>query len=152
MRSAAILVGSVAVVCGLWLATARAGDAPPTIAIAAPSDGAVVILGNDPQRSVELELKVANFALKPQGQCGGAADCGHIHLKIDPAGDTCNAPKSPGNSTNAPTGTNRIRANFAFCPNPLGRHIVGVGLAHDDHSPVLVDGKPVTAFIVVTAQ
>lgn len=144
----------LAALCGgLAMMVADAAAAPPpTIEIAAPGDGAAVTLGGDAQRSVELEVRVGNFTLKPQGQCAGAADCGHVHLKIDPAGDSCNAPGSKGNSTNAATGTNRIRANFGFCPTPEGRHIIGVGLAHDDHSPVLVEGKPVTAFIVVTAQ
>jgi hypothetical protein len=132
-------------------AAAAAGGAP-TIAIAIPGDGATVSLGTDPEKSVEIALTVANFTIKPQGQCGGVADCGHIHLKIDPVDDSCNAPGSMGNSTNAATGTTRIKANFGYCPTPQGRHVVGVLLAHDDHSPVLVEGKPVTAVVAVTAR
>src|SRR5690242_3991571 len=109
MRSGNIMA---ALVLLLSAGTAAAGDAP-SIAIATPGDGATVSLGADPQKSVELAVTVANFTIKPQGQCGGATDCGHIHLKIDPAGDSCNAPGSQGNSTNAATGTNRIKANFA---------------------------------------
>ncbi len=90
MRSANIL----AALCGgLAMMVADAAAVPPaTIEIAAPGDGAAVTLGGDAQRSVELEVRVGNFTLKPQGQCAGAADCGHVRLKIDPAGDSCNAP------------------------------------------------------------
>jgi len=43
-----------------------------------------------------------------------------------------------------------ILAHFALCPEPRGRHIIAVALAHDDHRPCLVDGKRIAAFITVT--
>jgi hypothetical protein len=125
---------------------AAGGGAP---AIAALGDGATIGLGADPEKS--RSLTVANFTSKPQGQYRGAANCWYIHLKIDPAGDGCNAPGSPGDSTNAATGTTRIRPISATARPPKVAISWAVGLAHD-HSSVVVDGKSVTAFVVVTAQ
>ena len=43
-------------------------------------------------------------------------------------------------------------AYFGFCPTPRGEHVVVVALAKDDHSFFLVDGKPVTAIVKVSAK
>jgi hypothetical protein len=122
------------------------------VAIVSPAADSVVALGGDAQRSVDVRVAVTNFTIKPLGQCNGAANCGHVHLKIDHPSDSCNAPKSGGNSTNAETGGSVVTAHFGLCPTAAGRHIIGVALAKDDHSPVLVGGKPVVAFVPITAQ
>ena len=85
-------------------------------------------------------------------QHGGDPRCGHVHMKIDPQGDSCNLPGLPANSMNSDFGGPLIKANFGACPSPTGEHVIGVLLANDQHKPVLVDGKPVTALVKVTAR
>jgi hypothetical protein len=43
-------------------------------------------------------------------------------------------------------------ARFGRCPDPAGKHVVGILLADDHHKPILVDGKPVTALVTVTTK
>jgi hypothetical protein len=57
-------------------AGAAGGGAPARDRHRHPRDGATIGLGANPEKSVEIALTVANF--KPQRQCGGAANCGHI--------------------------------------------------------------------------
>jgi len=133
---------------------ARADDTVPvpTLAIVSPSAGAVLTLGGDAGKSVSVEIAVANFTIRPAGQCGGLANCGHVHLAIDYPGTACNAPGSGGNSTNSLTGGTTVEAHFGYCPSPAGSHVIAVALARDDHSLVLVAGKPVTAAVPVTTR
>jgi hypothetical protein len=46
--------------------------------------------------------------LVPAGECGDNLQCGHVHMKIDPAGDTCNIPGKPYNSMNSDFGGDLI--------------------------------------------
>ncbi|MGO8917643.1 MAG: hypothetical protein ACLQJR_17195 [Stellaceae bacterium] len=133
----------------------RAEDATaaaPTLAIVSPYAGATLALGDDAGRSVAVEIAVGNFTIRPAGRCAGLPQCGHVHLAIDYPGTTCNAPGSGGNSTNAGAGGTVVQAHFGYCPSPAGRHVIAVALARDDHSLVLVDGKPVTAVVAVTTR
>jgi hypothetical protein len=77
---------------------------------------------------------------------------GHFHRKIDPTVDSCNIPGRGYNSMNGDTGTQTVKARFGYCREPLDSHVIGVLLANDDHSPVLVNGKPVTALVPVTTE
>ena len=129
-----------------------AASEAPTIAIVSPAPGSAVALGDDAGKSVAVKIAVTNFTIRPVGQCAGIANCGHVHLKIDHPSDACNAPNSGGNSTNGDTGGDSIVAYFGFCPTPRGEHVVVVALAKDDHSFFLVDGKPVTAIVKVSAK
>ena len=117
----------------------------PTLEIVWPQPGSAVDLGNDPEKAIGVVVK-SNFALLPAGQCG------HVHLKIDPDGDTCNIPGKPSNSMNSDFGGDLIKARFGHCPKAAGQHVIGVLLADDHHRPVLVDGKPVTALVTVTTK
>jgi hypothetical protein len=150
------VAGMLALLLPLTATASRAEDAPaaaaPTLAIVSPAAGASLALGGDAGRSVAVEIAVSNFTIRPVGQCAGLARCGHVHLAIDYPGTTCNAPGSGGNSTNADTGGTVVQAHFGYCPSPAGRHVIVVGLAKDDHSLLLVDGKPVTAVAVVTTH
>jgi hypothetical protein len=140
----------------LGLAEARAQSVAaaevPAISIVSPAAGATVALGDDAGKTVVVKIAVTNFTIRPVGQCAGAPNCGHVHLKIDHPSDACNAPNSGGNSTNAAAGGNTIEAHFGFCPTPSGQHVIAVALAKDDHSFVLVDGKPVSAVVAVSAK
>ncbi|RUV89012.1 hypothetical protein EOA88_13580, partial [Mesorhizobium sp. M5C.F.Ca.IN.020.14.1.1] len=78
--------------------------------------------------------------------------CGHVHMKIDPAADTCNIAGKPYNSMNSDFGGDLIKARFGHCPDAAGKHVIGVLLADDHHKPILVDGKPVTALVTVTTK
>jgi hypothetical protein len=123
----------------------------PNLEIVWPQPGSAVDLGSDPEKAIGVVVK-SNFKLLPAGQCGTNRQCGHVHLKIDPDGDTCNIPGKPSNSMNSDFGGDLIKARFGHCPKPAGQHVIGVLLADDHHKPVLVDGKPVTALVAVTTK
>ena len=134
----------------LWLTTAQSQERP-TLEIVSPIAGSVVELGSDLEKAIGVVLK-SNFTLLPAGKCGGNPRCGHVHLKIDPAAETCNIPGRPYNSMNSDVGGDFIKARFGHCPDATGKHVIGVLLADDHHKPVLVDGKPVTALVTVTTK
>ena len=123
----------------------------PTLEIVWPQPGSAVELGKDPEKAIGAVVR-SNFTLLPAGQCGANRRCGHVHLKIDPDGDTCNIPGRPYNSMNSDFGGDLIKARFGHCPKAAGQHVIGVLLADDHHRPVLVYGKPVTALVTVTAK
>lgn len=124
---------------------------PATLDIVWPPEGAVVPLGTDPDRSVGVVVR-SNFKLRAAGQCGDDPRCGHIHMKIDPDGDSCNLPGRAYNSMNSDFGGDLVKARFGPCPSPAGTHVIGVLLADDKHRPILVDGKPVTRLVEVTTR
>ncbi|WP_207480944.1 hypothetical protein [Arenibaculum pallidiluteum] len=134
----------------LAISPARAGDLP-SLTVSWPKDGTEVILGDDPERAIGVVVK-SSFALKPAGQCGTDLQCGHLHLKIDPQGDSCNIPGRPYNSMNSDLGGEVIKARFGHCGTATGPHVIGILLADDQHRPVLVDGKPVTALVRVVTR
>lgn len=134
----------------LSLTAANAQDRP-TLEIVWPHAGAVIELGSDPEKAIGVVVK-SNFELFPELQCGENQQCGHVHMKIDPVGDTCDIPGRPYNSMNSDFGGDLIKARFGHCPDPLGTHVIGVLLADDHHNPILVDGKPVTALVTVTTK
>ncbi|MDQ0589206.1 hypothetical protein [Variovorax paradoxus] len=135
----------------LWVCAASAQEPAATLQIAWPPEGAVIPLGGDAERSVGVVVQ-SNFKLLPAGQCGSDTRCGHIHMKIDPEGDSCNLPGRPYNSMNSDFGGDLIKARFGPCPSPVGSHVVGVLLADDHHKPILVNGKPVTALVKVSTR
>lgn len=135
----------------LWACTALAQEPTPTLQIVWPPEGAAVQLGTDPERAVGVVVQ-SNFKLLPAGQCGSDTRCGHIHMKIDPEGDSCNLPGRPYNSMNSDFGGDLIKARFGPCPSPVGSHVIGVLLADDHHKPILVNGKPVTALVKVSTR
>lgn len=132
------------------LAQAQAQEAP-RLDIVWPKPGAVIELGDDPEAAIGVIAR-STFELLPAGQCGENPRCGHLHMKIDPEGDSCNIPGRPYNSMNSDFGGDLIKARFGHCPNPTGRHVIGILLADDRHQPILVDGKPVTALVEVTTK
>jgi hypothetical protein len=134
----------------LSLATATAQDRP-TLEIVWPQAGAVIELGNDTEKAVGVVVK-SNFEFFPASQCKENRRCGHIHMKIDPKGDSCNIPGRPYNSMNSDFGGDLIKARFGHCPDALGTHVIGILLADDNHQPVIVDGKPITALVTVTTK
>jgi len=149
-----LLIVPMALLFSSPLALAQSATAEPpaaTLDIAWPADGAVIPLGQDPERSIGIVVR-SNFKLRPAGQCGADPHCGHIHLKIDPDGDTCNLPGRPYNSMNSDFGGDLVKARFGPCPSPVGTHVIGVLLADDHHRPVLVNGKPVTRLVTVTTR
>jgi hypothetical protein len=135
----------------LWAGAASAQESAPTLQIVWPPEGAVVQLGSDAERSIGVVVQ-SNYRLLAAGQCGGDKRCGHIHMKIDPEGDSCNLPGRSYNSMNSDFGGELIKARFGPCPSPTGEHVIGILLADDQHKPVLVDGKPVTRLVKVTTR
>lgn len=123
----------------------------PTLRIVWPPEGATIPLASNPERSIGVVVE-SNFRLMPSGSCGDDPRCGHVHMKLDPQGDSCNIPGRAYNSMNSDTGGDLIKARFGHCPSPTGAHVIGVLLANDHHQPVLIDGKPITALVSVTTQ
>lgn len=123
----------------------------PTLQFVWPPEGAVIQLGTDPERAIGVVVQ-SNYALRAAGQCGGDARCGHIHMRIDPEGDSCNLPGRPYNSMNSDFGGELVKARFGACPSPTGRHVIGILLADDHHQPILVDGKPLLRYVTVTTR
>lgn len=142
----AILAGIMA----LAGTTALAEDAP-TLRITWPPESAAIPLAGDPEGAIGVVVE-SNFRLLPAGSCDDDPRCGHVHMKIDPDGESCNIPGRAYNSMNSDTGGTLIIARFGHCPEPAGEHVIGVLLADDRHQPVLVDGKPVTALVPVTTR
>jgi hypothetical protein len=157
----------------LWFGTALLASAPaqaadvPSIRIVSPADGATLVLGDDPARSVNVEIALTNFASKKLGTCGEMPNCGHVHLLIDPPksfytdltiapvgapspGSTCDDKHFPANNQNAVSAATVIPAHFGNCPVPAGRHVIAVALGGDNHTPIAVGGKPVIFVIHVT--
>lgn len=132
------------------MAGAHAQQAP-VLEILWPPEGAVIELGSDADQAIGVVVR-SNFALVPAGLCGDNAECGHIHMKIDPDGETCNIPGRAYNSMNSDFGGDLIKARFGHCPNSTGTHVIGILLADQDHAPILIDGKPITALVTVTTK
>jgi hypothetical protein len=116
-----------------------------------PTETMIVPLGADTDRVIGVVVR-SNFTLRPAGHCGTEPRCGHIHMKIDPDGNTCNIPGRPYNSMNSDVGGDLISARFGHCPTATGQHVIGVLLADDNHRPILVNGLPVTALVRVTTR
>jgi hypothetical protein len=135
-----------------WLGSLpAAAQEPAKLEIVWPAEGVVVPLGSDPERAVGVVVR-SNFTLRPAGKCGDEPRCGHIHMKLDPQGDSCNIPGRPYNSMNSDFGGDLIKAKFGHCPVATGQHLIGILLADDHHRPVLVNGQPVTALVHVTTH
>ena len=132
----------------LTAALAESGDTS-AIRIIAPVDNAIVALADNPQKTLDIAFATSGFVVRPHGQCEGIPNCGHVHVQIDPENAPCNYQGKPGNNTNAATGGDHIIALFALCATPTGPHTLTVSLANDNHSPVLVNGKPATSTIHV---
>jgi predicted membrane protein DUF2306 len=121
----------------------------PTLQVVWPTAHSVIAIGDDLEKSIGVVVS-SNFKLLAAGQCGEDKRCGHVHMRIDPDGNTCNIPGRPYNSMNSDFGGDLIKARFGHCPSPIGIHVIGILLADDRHQPIVVDGKPVTAFVTVT--
>jgi hypothetical protein len=135
----------------LTAVTAAVAQDKPTLDIGWPKAHSVIVLGDDADQSIGVVVR-SNFKLLAAGQCGDDKRCGHVHMRIDPDGDTCNIPGRPYNSMNSDFGGDLIKARFGHCPSPIGTHIIGILLADDHHRPIVVDGKPVTALVTVTTK
>lgn len=134
----------------LSVATATANDTP-TLEIVWPPANSAIELGTDPEMAIGIVVK-SNFKLMPAGACKGDNRCGHIHMKIDPDGTTCDIPGRNYNSMNSDFGGDLVKARFGHCHSPEGQHVIGVLLANDHHQPILVDGRPVTAVVTVRTR
>ena len=132
--------------CLLLPALPVLADEAPSLDIVWPPAGAEIPLGDDPEGRIGVVV-TSNFRLMPAGSCGEDARCGHVHMRIDPEGDSCNIPGKTYNSMNSDFGGPLIVARFGHCSEPKGAHVIGILLADDFHQPILVDGQPVTALV-----
>jgi hypothetical protein len=115
------------------------GGSNASVSITAPLSGASVTLGTDTAKSVPVSFTLSNFMLKAPGTCGGAANCGHLHLVIDDYASPCNTSSGPGNekynvqvTTGSPTS-----AQFAICGGTAaGSHTITLEVHDDVHADV----------------
>ena len=118
----------------------------PTITITDPKAGAMVTLGADASKSVNVAFTSTNFVLKAPGMCAGAAGCGHVHELIDMA--ACNDTGGGFPYNNAATASPAV-AKFALCATPTGQHTISLELHNDDHSAL---SPPVSASVAVVTK
>ncbi|WP_018632306.1 hypothetical protein [Neomegalonema perideroedes] len=135
----------------LTAAAPAQAEEPPILEVVWPPAGSTVEIGSDPLGVVGVVVR-SNFRLMPAGSCGEDARCGHVHMRIDPDGDSCNLPGRSYNSMNSDFGGDLIKANLGACAEPKGPHVIGVLLADDHHQPVLLEGRPVTALVPIVVK
>src|SRR5947199_8325128 len=104
----------------------------PTLEIVWPRSGSSIALGQDKEGSIGVVVR-SNFRLLAAGACAEDRRCGHVHMKIDPDGDSCNAPGKPYNSMNSVFGGDLIKATFGYCTTSAGKHVISIFLADDPH-------------------
>ena len=122
------------------------GDVP-TIAIVTPANGATVTLGTDVDKSVPVVFTTTYFTMKPPGDCGSLANCGHIHVSID--GDDCTPSGEAYNNAGA---SSPINARFALCPLATGAHEILLDLHTDSHAAILHNNVAIQSKVNVTTQ
>ena len=114
------------------------GGSNASVMITAPQSGASVALGTDTAKSVPVSFTLSNFTLKAPGTCGGAANCGHLHLVIDDYTSPCDPLAGVGNekyNVQVITGTT-TSAQFATCGAPAGSHTITLEVHDDAHADV----------------
>jgi hypothetical protein len=138
---------------------------PPTVAITAPADGAVVTLDfATGDTNIQGTVATTNFKVVPVGQPGD----GQVWIIVD--GPQCNTHSDlgvllpynttvPSTEPSGPMDGKSFGAGVDYCFNgPLsdihiaGAHQITAELHRSDGSPVQVDGKTVSASIGVTVQ
>jgi hypothetical protein len=117
------------------------GSGMPSIVVTSPMQGAMVMA--DGAHHVSVSFTVANFTLQPEGNCGGAPNCGHVDLTID--GALCGSPYNTVASSSPAT------ADFSRCPSTMqtGMHTIQLELRDDNFQPLT---PPATAYVMVTVM
>jgi hypothetical protein len=113
------------------------GASNASVMITAPLSGSVA-LGTDSAKSVPVSFTLSGFTLKAPGTCGGAANCGHLHLVIDSYTSSCNTAPGVGSemyNVQVTTGT-ATSAQFATCGAPAGSHTITLEVHDDAHADV----------------
>lgn len=146
--------------CGMLLFACdeipRAGDdagvvepgSPAILRITSPTSGADVQLDGTPERQIQIQFTVEQFALRQPGSCGTDADCGHVHVRVD-ANECDDRPDDYNNlAISSPA-----YAKLAFCAKAEGIHNVTLELHRDDHRIVKSpSGAHVSDTITVNAK
>ena len=114
------------------------GGSNASVSITAPASGASVALGTDSAKSVPVSFTLSGFTLKAPGTCGGAANCGHLHLVIDDYTSPCNPLPGVGNEKYnvQVTAGSPTSAQFATCGAPAGSHTITLEVHDDAHADV----------------
>jgi hypothetical protein len=115
------------------------GGSNASVMITAPQSGASVALGTDTAKSVPVNFTLNNFTLMAQGHCGGAANCGHLHLVIDNYTSPCDTLTGPGSEKYNVEITSGITtsAQFASCGSTAaGSHTITLEVHDDAHADV----------------
>jgi hypothetical protein len=115
------------------------GGSNASVVITAPASGASVTMGTDSLKSVPVSFMLSNFTLAAPGTCGGAANCGHLHLVIDGYTSPCNPLAGVGSEKyNAQVTTGATTsAQFASCGGTAaGSHTLTLEVHDDAHGDV----------------
>jgi len=115
------------------------GGSNASVTITSPQSGASVALGTDSLQSVPVSFTLSNFTLKAPGTCGGAANCGHLHLVIDSYTSPCNTAAGVGSEKYNVQVTTGITtsAQFASCGSTAaGPHTLTLEVHDDAHGDV----------------
>jgi hypothetical protein len=114
------------------------GGSNASVAITAPQAGSVA-LGTDSLKSVPVSFTLSNFTLAAPGTCGGAANCGHLHLVIDDYSSACDPLAGVGTekyNVQVITGAT-TSAQFASCGGTAaGSHTLTLEVHDDAHGDV----------------
>jgi|ERR1700674_1199957 hypothetical protein len=135
------LDGKFAIVSLLYVAACggSSSGSMASVQITSPQAGASVALGTDTAQSVPVTFTLSNFTLKAPGTCGGAANCGHLHLIIDAYTSPCDPVAGNGSekyNVQVTTGTT-INAQFASCGGTAaGLHVLTLEVHDDAHADV----------------
>jgi hypothetical protein len=133
--------GRLAMVSVLFAAAcggSSGGGSNASVAITAPQAGSVA-LGTDSLKSVPVSFTLSNFTLAAPGTCGGAANCGHLHLVIDGYTSPCDSLTGVGSEKyNAQVITGATTsAQFASCGGTAaGSHTLTLEVHDDAHGDV----------------
>jgi hypothetical protein len=115
------------------------GGSNASVTITSPQSGASVALGTDSLKSVPVSFTLSNFTIKAPGTCGGAANCGHLHLVIDSYTSLCDTAAGVGSekyNVQVTTGTT-TNAQFASCGSTAaGSHTLTLEVHDDAHGDV----------------
>jgi hypothetical protein len=135
MKNPALALALALAACG----GSSSSGSNASVAITSPQSGASVPLGTDALQSVPVTFTLSNFTIKAPGTCGGAANCGHLHLVIDTYSSSCNTLAGTGSEkyNGQVTSGTTTNAQFVSCGSgAAGPHTLTLEVHDDAHNDV----------------
>jgi hypothetical protein len=149
-KTLVFLAASLLAACGGSASGTVSSNA--TVNITSPTSGSSVALGADAGKSVPVTFTLTGYTLMAAGTCGGQANCGHLHLRIDDDASPCNnsAGATSGDRYNVQvTSGTAANAQFAVCgAGAAGTHSITLEVADDSHHLVVnSSGNPIASTV-----